>query len=156
MANAFVPRDDESTWHIQWFFDTSQPIDVEHRIEEGGYWMDQRFRKNLNLDNWYGQDREWMKTGMFCGIKGVVTQDHAVSETQGRILDRTKEHLGYSDAAVVAWRRQIIRAAHALAETGEVPQTLAGDFRWGGIEAVTTVCPAEQSWREAVSATATA
>jgi phthalate 4,5-dioxygenase oxygenase subunit len=156
MANVFVPRDDESTWHIQWFFDTSQPIDVEHRIEEGGYWMDEHFRKQLNIGNWYGQDREWMKTGMMSGIKGIVTQDHAVSETQGKILDRTRESLGASDAAVVAWRRQIIRAARALAEHGEVPEALAGQFAWHEIKAVTTVCPEAQSWREAVPAIATA
>lgn len=156
IVNAFVPRDDESTWHIQWFFDPSQPIDVEHRLEEGGYWMDAHFRKELNIDNWYGQDREWMKTGMFSGIKGIVTQDHAVSETQGRILDRTQEHLGYSDAAVVAWRRQIIRAARSLAEDGEIPQTLTEGFAWSAIKAVTTICPAEQTWREAVPAIATA
>src|SRR5690606_5284314 len=26
LINAFVPRDDTSTWHIQWFFDETQPI----------------------------------------------------------------------------------------------------------------------------------
>jgi phenylpropionate dioxygenase-like ring-hydroxylating dioxygenase large terminal subunit len=150
MANVFVPCDDESTWHIQWFFDETQPIDVAFRLEEGGYWMDEHFRKKLNIGNWYGQDREWMKTGMMSGIKGVVTQDHAVSETQGRILDRTKEHLGASDAAVVAWRRQIIRAARALAETGELPAALRGEWPWGQIKAVTLVCPDTQSWKEAV------
>jgi hypothetical protein len=118
--------------------------------------MEADFGKKLNFDNWYGQDREWMKTGMMSGIKGVVTQDHAVSETQGRILDRTREHLGASDAAVVAWRRQMLRAAKALAETGEAPKALTDGFAWGEIEAVTTVCPAEQTWREAVPATATA
>jgi phenylpropionate dioxygenase-like ring-hydroxylating dioxygenase large terminal subunit len=156
MANVFVPRDDESTWHLQWFFDTTQAIDVAHRIEEGGYWFDEDFRKRLNIANWYGQDREWMKTGMMSGIKGIVTQDHAVSETQGRILDRTKEHLGASDAAVVAWRRQIIRAARALAERGESPDALSGRFDWSEIRAVTTVCPEEQTWREAVPAAAVA
>jgi phenylpropionate dioxygenase-like ring-hydroxylating dioxygenase large terminal subunit len=154
MANVFVPRDDESTWHFQWFFDVSQPIDVAYRIEEGGYWMDAHFRKRLNKNNWYGQDREVMKTGMMSGIAGVVTQDHAVSETQGKILDRTREHLGASDAAVVAWRRQIIRAARALAEHDERPGALAGEFRWSEIKAVTTICAAEQSWREAVPASA--
>jgi hypothetical protein len=73
-----------------------------------------------------------------------------VSETQGRILDRTKEHLGASDAAVVAWRRQIIRAARALAETGELPAALRGEWPWGQIKAVTLVCPDTQSWKEAV------
>jgi hypothetical protein len=91
-----------------------------------------------------------MKTGMMSGIKGVVTQDHAVSETQGRILDRSKEHLGASDAAVVAWRRQMIRAARAFAENGELPEALRGDLPWGEIKAVTLICPETQSWKEAV------
>jgi phthalate 4,5-dioxygenase len=156
MANVFVPRDDESTWHIQWFFDSSQPIDVAFRVEEGGYWMDEHFRKHLNIDNWYQQDRQWMKTGMMSGIKGVVTQDHAVSETQGRILDRTREHLGASDAAVVAWRRQILRAARALAENGDVPAPLTRNFPWREIKAFTTGSAAEESWRDAVPAGAAA
>jgi phthalate 4,5-dioxygenase oxygenase subunit len=42
LANAFVPRDDYSTWHIQWFFDATQPIDVTHRIDEGGLWLDEK------------------------------------------------------------------------------------------------------------------
>jgi phthalate 4,5-dioxygenase oxygenase subunit len=152
IVNAFVPRDDESTWHIQWFFDESQPIDVPYRIEEGGYWMDAQFRKKLNIDNWYEQDRDWMKTGMMSGIKGIVTQDHAVSETQGRILDRTKEHLGASDAAVVAWRRQMIRAARALAESGELPEALTSGLRWRDIKAVTLICPESRTWRQEVPA----
>jgi phthalate 4,5-dioxygenase len=156
IANVFVPRDDESTWHFQWFFDVTQPIDVAFRIDEGGYWMDEHFRKRFNIGNWYGQDRELMKTGMMSGIKGVVTQDHAVSETQGKILDRTQEHLGASDAAVVAWRRQIIRAARALAEQGEPPEPLRSSFPWGEIKALTTICPVGLSWREAVPATAAA
>jgi phenylpropionate dioxygenase-like ring-hydroxylating dioxygenase large terminal subunit len=153
MANVFVPRDDESTWHIQWFFDETQAIDVPYRIEEGGYWMDEHFRKRLNIENWYEQDRQWMKTGMMSGIRGIVTQDHAVSETQGKILDRTKEHLGASDAAVVAWRRQIIRTARALAERGEAPQALSGGCPWNAIKAVTMVCPETKSWKDAIPPT---
>jgi hypothetical protein len=148
MANAFVPRDDVSTWHIQWFFDETQPIDVAWRIEEGGIWIDENFRKKLNIDNWYGQDREWMKTGMFSGIKGVVTQDHAVNETQGAILDRTREHLGASDVAVVTWRLQLIRAARAFAESGTLPEALATDFPWGEIKAETLILPESKDWKD--------
>ena len=150
MANAFVPRDDESTWHIQWFFDETQPIDVAFRIDEGGHWVDEDFRKKLNIDNWYQQDRALMKSGLMSGIKGIVTQDHAVSETQGRILDRTQEHLGSSDVAVVAWRRAMLRAARALAEKGERPPTLANPMRWQDIKAATVIIPEARSWKEEV------
>jgi phthalate 4,5-dioxygenase len=150
MANAFVPRDDESTWHIQWFFDETQPIDVAFRIDEGGHWVDENFRKKLNIDNWYQQDRQLMKTGLMSGIKGIVTQDHAVSETQGRILDRTQEHLGSSDVAVVAWRRLMIRTARALADKGERPEMLANALRWQDIKAATLVIPEARGWKEEV------
>ena len=154
MANAFVPRDDESTWHIQWFFDDTQPIDVAFRIEEGGHWVEESFRKKLNIDNWYQQDRQWMKQGMMSGIKGILTQDHAVCETQGRILDRTKEHLGTSDVAVVAWRRLMIRMARALADKGELPSMLTSAPPWPKVKAVTVVFPESRTWKEEVPSVA--
>lgn len=150
MANAFVPRDDESTWHIQWFFDDTQPVDIEYRIQEGGHWVDENFRKELNIDNWYRQDRSAMKTSSMSGIKGILTQDHAVSETQGRILDRTKEHLGTSDVAVVAWRRQMIRSARAFAEKGELPSVLTNPIPWNRIHASTVIFPNDRTWKEEV------
>jgi phthalate 4,5-dioxygenase len=150
LINAFVPRDDESTWHIQWFFDESRPIDVEHRIDEGGMWMDKDFRKIVNIDVWYNQDREWMKNGMMSGIKGIVTQDHAVCETQGRILDRSKEHLGTSDVAVVAWRRLMLKSAKALAEKGEAPPGTQKGIAWPKVSAETVKLMEEQSWKDEV------
>jgi phthalate 4,5-dioxygenase oxygenase subunit len=148
LVNAFVPRDDTSTWHIQWFFDPTQPIDKAHRIEEGGIWLDKDFRKLRNIDNWYMQDRAMMRSENMSGIKGILTQDHAVSETQGAILDRTKEHLGTSDIAVVAWRRLMLRSARTLAEKGEAPEALTSPIDWGQIKAATIVFPIEQTWKD--------
>lgn len=150
MANAFVPRDDESTWHIQWFFDDTTPIDVEYRIKEGGHYVDENFRKLRNIDNWYLQDREMMRTRNMSGIEGILMQDHAVSETQGRILDRTKEHLGGSDVAVVAWRRQMIRAARGFAKDGTLPTVLGNDVPWSRIRANTVRFPATSHWKAEV------
>jgi phenylpropionate dioxygenase-like ring-hydroxylating dioxygenase large terminal subunit len=145
LVNAFVPRDDISTWHIQWFFDEGMKIDVADRIEEGGHWHDEHFRKIVNIDNWYRQDRQVMKTTNFSGIRGILTQDHAVSETQGRILDRTKEHLGRSDTAVVAWRRLMLRAARDLQE-GELPSARRA-IDWSKVTAETFVFPKTSSWK---------
>ncbi len=148
LANAFVPRDDYSTWHFQWFFDREKPIDVAFRINEGGHWVDENFRKLRNRDNWYLQDREMMKSGAMAGIAGILTQDHAVGETQGLILDRTKEKLGNSDLAVVAWRRQMIRAARTLAETGQAPSVLKSNMPWRKLESATVFYPANDSWKD--------
>jgi phenylpropionate dioxygenase-like ring-hydroxylating dioxygenase large terminal subunit len=148
LANAFVPRDDESTWHIQWFYDDTRKIDVEDRIEEGGHWHDDEFRKDLNIDNWYRQDRDMMRTTNLSGIRGIMTQDHAVSETQGRILDRTKEHLGRSDVAVVGWRRLMLRAARDLAEKGVAPVTASQAIDWDRVTAETFLFSADQNWKD--------
>ncbi|PQA87626.1 Rieske 2Fe-2S domain-containing protein [Hyphococcus luteus] len=147
LVNAFVPRDDYSTWHIQWFFDEKYKIDREHRNEEGGHWHDENFRKLVNKDNWYKQDRDMMKTENLSGIVGVVTQDHAVSETQGPILDRTKEHLGRSDMAVVAWRRAVMRAAAALQE-GEKPKAATAHIDWSQVTAETFTFPKTSEWKK--------
>lgn len=150
MANAFVPRDDVSTWHIQWFFDPTKPVDKAYRVEEGGHWVDENYRKKLNIDNWYEQDREAMRTTCMSGIKGILTQDHAVSETQGRILDRTKEHLGTSDVAVVAWRRQMIRAARSFADKGDLPAVLTADIPWPKVQAATVIFSNSRTWKQEV------
>ena len=45
----------------------------------------------------------------------------------GPIYDRTKEHLGVSDIAVIRFRRLMIDAARQLAESGATPPSLGGD-----------------------------
>jgi phthalate 4,5-dioxygenase len=72
------------------------------------------------LDNDYLIDRHQQKTVSFTGIQGIRAQDAMVTETAGPIADRTREHLGSSDTAVVAMRRTLIEAAQRVA-CGEVP-----------------------------------
>ena len=55
------------------------------------------------------------RTVSFTGITGVSEQDSAVQESMGRIVDRTQEHLGTSDTAVIAARRLLLNEARALA-----------------------------------------
>ena len=56
------------------------------------------------------------RTFSFTGIQGVSEQDAAVQESMGRIVDRTQEHLGTSDTAVIAARRLLLREARELAK----------------------------------------
>jgi hypothetical protein len=127
LVNAFVPRDDRSTWVFQFLYDYASPIDIERRIRDGGLWIDENFRKLSNRDNWYNQDRIAMKTENLSGLMGIMVQDHAVGETQGEILDRSREHLGTSDLAVVAWRRLMLRTARALRDGGVQPPSANQD-----------------------------
>lgn len=147
LVNAFVPRDDETTWVFQFVFDRELPVDVAYRIEEGGLWVDENFRKLSNRGNWYKQDRRAMKEGPMSGIRGILVQDHAVGETQGRILDRSKEFLGTSDLAVTAWRRQLIKAARALRDAGVPPPGTGGNVAHDLIRSEAVNLGPDETWR---------
>lgn len=121
VVNFWVPRDDFTTWHFQYFFNPGRPLEVEWRIRAGGHQVDALYRKLRNLDNWYLQDRDAMRTKSMSGIEGVVTQDHAVNETQGPILDRGKEHLAGSDVAIIAMRQLLLDTARAVAAGKDPP-----------------------------------
>jgi hypothetical protein len=45
----------------------------------------------------------------------------AVQESQGRIMDRTREHLGSSDLFVTRTRRFLMKAARTHQAAGEAP-----------------------------------
>jgi phenylpropionate dioxygenase-like ring-hydroxylating dioxygenase large terminal subunit len=148
LVNVFVPRDDESTWVFQFMFDREQPVDVAYRIEEGGLWIDAQFRKLSNQGNGYQQDRQWMKAGgAMSGIRGILVQDHAAGETQGKIFDRTKEFIGHSDVAVMAWRRQLIKAAKALRDLGTAPPGTHSNIPHGLIRAEVLNMTAGEVWQ---------
>ncbi|MPZ12976.1 MAG: Rieske 2Fe-2S domain-containing protein [Chloroflexi bacterium] len=149
IVNAWVPRDDTTSWHFQFFFDVEKPVDVEWRVQNGGHQVDAGFRKARNLDNWYLQDREAMKTSTMSGIEGVMTQDHAVNETQGPILDRTHEHLGSSDGAVIAMRHLMLRCARAHLQ-GEDPPGLEASLQYDQINSASFVTAPDAAWQQVV------
>jgi phenylpropionate dioxygenase-like ring-hydroxylating dioxygenase large terminal subunit len=53
---------------------------------------------------------------------GIRAQDAMVTESAGAIADRTREHLGTSDKAVIAFRERLLAAARVLGH-GVEPQT---------------------------------
>jgi hypothetical protein len=73
-----------------------------------------------NKDNHFFQDRKLQKDGTFSGIRGIREQDAAMTVGMGAIVDRTKEHLGTADMAVIALRRILIREAKNMA-SGQEP-----------------------------------
>jgi nitrite reductase/ring-hydroxylating ferredoxin subunit len=130
IARAWVPMDDE---HMILYTMVLRPnADAETtRARQGGSrpellpnttgWYG-RFRLAANEGNDYLMDRERQEHDEeYSGITGVHLQDQAITESMGPIYDRTKEHLGSSDAMVIRVRRRLIASARALAESGAVP-----------------------------------
>ena len=74
------------------------------------------------MQNDYLIDRERQATETFTGIESLQAQDLAAQEGMGAIVDRTEEHLGTSDSAIIRVRRALIRAARDLMEGAEPPQ----------------------------------
>jgi hypothetical protein len=127
---AWVPMDDEHTLFITM---SRRSLDRGPRVREDGAgqaaayepnttgWLG-RFNLTINAENDYLIDREKQRRKeSFTGIQGVSQQDHAVTESEGPIYDRSKEHLGTSDTMIVRTRRRLIDAARDFAATGATP-----------------------------------
>ena len=64
--------------------------------------------------NLYQIDRGKQKTENYTGINGIGMQDRAMTEGMSFICDRTQEHLGTTDIAIIAARRRLLKAASDL------------------------------------------
>jgi hypothetical protein len=61
------------------------------------------------------------RTKNFTGMADFLTHDSCATESMGALFDRSKEHLGLSDKAVIAVRRQMLDKIKEFQETGEAP-----------------------------------
>jgi phthalate 4,5-dioxygenase len=109
-----------------------------------------------NKSNDYLIDRTLQRGGRsYTGIRGIREEDMAVQESMGPIFDRTTEHLGSSDLAVIAMRRRLLEAVRALAERGEVPYEArnADAYR---VRSAALVLPRDVEWYEGAAQALTA
>src|SRR5690606_37289991 len=116
----WVPIDDESCWIYTYAWNPERPFtsDEVARFKAGHgviAEVDEHFVPIRNRANEYLIDRELQKHQTFTGVRGVAEQDAMIHDSQGRIADRTREHLCASDAAVVRFRRTVLAQAKALA-----------------------------------------
>ena len=153
-GHMFVPMDDNNCMVYNWTYTFGdRPFSEEERGELDkhiGSSLGERstdFRKVRNRDNNWLIDRQVQKTETFTGIEGINTQDHAIQESMGPLVDRTKEHLGNSDKAIVAARLLLLQAAKSVEQRSDFPGTGPSYYR---IRAVEKVLPNGMQWREAL------
>ena len=145
----WVPVDDENcmVWNWDYSFG-NEPLDDDDRRDDsaGPENVDYNngFRKKRNKDNNWLIDREIQRTKTYTGIRGINTQDHAVQESMGPIMDRTQEHLGQTDRAIVFTRKLLFGAMDAVAGGGNPPGLQDYD-RLRGIE---KLIPPGKDWRD--------
>ncbi len=124
LSNLRVPIDDTHSWQFRIRWNPYGPLtEAElHEYRHGGTFFPNlipgTFRPVENKDNDYMIDREAQRLGSVTGIKSQTQQDRAVNEPPpvGPIFDRTKEHLGTSDAVIIQMRRVMLRAVRELGE----------------------------------------
>ena len=150
-GHIWVPMDDYNTMVYNWEYSiTDEPMNEEDRLERrlgnGPLDVDQTtFRSKRNRENNYLLDRQVQKTENFTGIDGVNTQDRAVQESMGHIVDRSKEHLGPADKAIIQARRLLLGAVKTVQENG-TPRGINPTYYT--LQASEGVLPRDADWRE--------
>src|ERR1700691_5578124 len=104
------------------------------------------FTPKRNLVNDYLIDRQVQKTQTFTGIEGINTQDFALQEGMGPIVDRSQEYLGSSDRAIVTLRNVLLEAISAVERGEKAPGTDPATHR--DIRPYDGVVPPGGNWRE--------
>jgi phthalate 4,5-dioxygenase len=108
--------------------------------------LDAQFRPAGNRSNMWLQDRAAMRRGeSHTGLSSVGREDFAVQESMGPILDRSKEHLGVSDTAVIRFRRLMLDAVRRV-EAGETPPGLAEPADLGYMRSEEEMLPIDADW----------
>jgi hypothetical protein len=102
--------------------------------------------RDYTLENDFQQDRDVQRTATFSGVADFVSQDLMVTESMGPIIDRTVEHLGTTDKAVIRMRRLLLDAARGLAQ-GQEPPAVAGGFDYRSIRGVDKILEPGEDWR---------
>jgi hypothetical protein len=75
-------------------------------------------------------------------------QDRAIQETMGAVVDRSKEHLGPADKAIIQLRR-LLRQAVDTASRGGIPAGIRPSYY--PLRAAETVVPRAADWRPSVT-----
>ena len=102
--------------------------------------------RSYTRDNDYLIDRVAQKGTSYSGIRDFRSQDAMATETAGPIFDRTREHLGSTDVAVIRMHRMLRRAAKGLAE-GHEPPALGGSGDFRSIRGAEKVLADGEDWR---------
>jgi phenylpropionate dioxygenase-like ring-hydroxylating dioxygenase large terminal subunit len=126
LVHIWVPTDDTHSdiWSVMWRVD--RPMNQQERdgMYSGpnahlGTYDPATGTLRASKNNHFLQSRDMQRNETFSGIFGTREQDACMTVGMGAIVNRTKEHLGSSDTAVIALRRILMDGAKALMEGNE-------------------------------------
>lgn len=151
-----VPIDDTSCYWYSLFTSFGEPVDKElmraqrlkeHRLPD--------YRPVRNKANNYGYDAGEQNSLTYTGMGlDINVHDQWAVESMGAIQDRTDEHLGKTDVAIIAYRRMLRAAIAGAANGGDglpliVGETEAARIRGPvAVDAVTDGTSWEAAWKK--------
>jgi len=154
-SHLWVPIDDATTHVYNWVCSyipsiALTPERVHEHEERFGRAKDDlipgTFRLKRNQSNDYLLDRQMQKTQNFTGIVGINTQDFALQEGMGPVVDRSKEFVGTTDKAIVAMRRLLLEAIDVVENGGEPRGLNPAHYR--NVRPHDNMVPPGVDWRE--------
>ena len=125
---SWVPIDDHSCWMYVYAWHPDQAISDEERKKyiKGGYGQFAELGPGYvplrNRSNSYLMSRDEQKNISFTGIRGIAEQDQMAQESQGYMIDRTKENLSPTDVGIIRFRKLLLQEAKAFA-AGKKPDS---------------------------------
>jgi phthalate 4,5-dioxygenase len=155
-GHIWVPIDDHNTMVYNWSFmkeagELTEEDRLERTLGNGPMHVDQTtFRSYANRSNNYLLDRDVQKNETFTGIEGINAQDRAIQESMGPVVDRSREHLGPADKAIIQLRKKLRDAVRAV-EAGGTPEGLGTTYY--DLRAGEGVLPRDADWREELTPT---
>ena len=146
--HTYVPAGDTHCWRYDIGFRRDRAVrdDEVHRRKQ----IKPDYTRVRNARNNYLQDRQLQKTVNFTGIEDFLNHDACATESMGSIFDRSKEHLGVSDKAVIAVRKFLLTAVKELQEGKEPPHLVrAAERNWfPHVDCFAYLLPRNVTWRQ--------
>ncbi|MBL8385565.1 MAG: aromatic ring-hydroxylating dioxygenase subunit alpha [Burkholderiales bacterium] len=122
-----VPVDDTRTYWYALFTSFAEPVDKAAMRDQrlAAISLPDYVPRSGRHDDWGFDAREQAsRTYLGMGESDINLHDQWACESMGAIQDRTREHLGKSDVAIIANRRALFAAIDAV-EAGQPPPGLA-------------------------------
>ena len=156
-GHARIPIDDHRRWVYTYTWHPTRPLTeaevASMRVGNANYaeLIPGTYRPRHNRSNDYNADPDFLPNAPpWQRVTTIQEQDLSMMENLGpsSLFDRTKEHLGSSDIAVIRVRRRLIAAARNRAKDGARPGTDPSSY---GVRQISTLLPAStESWLDAV------
>lgn len=118
-----VPVNDEACYWYAIFTSFEKPVNKQQmRDQRLQLYTLPDYLPKVGRHNAYGYDAQEQRSKTYTGMgMDINVHDQWAVESQGKIQDRSREHLGSTDKAIVAYRRLLMQAIEAHEQGAAVP-----------------------------------